>query len=640
VTVELRLLGTPLVLVDGGPPSADLEWKKHKALLIYLACSGDRARSRDHLGELLWPSGNTARSLSQGLVPIRKALGDEGVESDGDIVRLKPGSLRLDLDDVRRLAAAGEWSRAATIVRGQFCEGLAIKGASSFEDWLSTHRLQWRPTAVGILVHDAERLVAEGDLNGALIQFHRASDIDPLAEPALRGLMRALALDDQRNAALEEYHLFLKRLADTLGGEASPELRSLADRLLGTRPRQERNIDPLTSRRAPLVGRSLELVALLELWRMARGDRRPVLATVTGDAGSGKSRLAEEISSRVRLEGATVAAVRLVPADRQSPDCVILGLARGGLLDARGLTAAPPEALASLARRLPEWADRYPGGGASSLNLGEAVGQVLRTVAEEEPVLLLVDDVQWSEPAALDALDALLRDLEHHPLLLLLVLETGTDDGVADRLRSRVGRDRPGKTLRLLSLSLPEVHELTRWGLPNLGEEQVARVARRVYADSAGLPFIAIELLHALALGLDLGRVKGAWPEPFRTLTQTLPGGLPDSVVAALRVGFRRLSLPAQSVLRVLAVVNEKISAQLLVPLLECGANEVDSALDELEWQRWLNADAQGYTFVARIAREVILQDMTTPGQRERVATAWRRKEAHPGSSGGPPNSA
>jgi hypothetical protein len=45
----------------------------------------------------------------------------------------------------------------------------------------------------------------------------------------------------------------------------------------------------------------------------------------------------------------------------------------------------------------------------------------------------------------------------------------------------------------------------------------------------------------------------------------------------------------------------------------------VHDALDELEWARWVNADPRGYAFVARIVREVVASDMTTPGQRQRI---------------------
>jgi hypothetical protein len=48
----------------------------------------------------------------------------------------------------------------------------------------------------------------------------------------------------------------------------------------------------------------------------------------------------------------------------------------------------------------------------------------------------------------------------------------------------------------------------------------------------------------------------------------------------------------------------------------------VDEALDELEWNRWLAADARGYGFVARIVREVVRQDLVLRGQRQRILEA------------------
>jgi hypothetical protein len=134
------------------------------------------------------------------------------------------------------------------------------------------------------------------------------------------------------------------------------------------------------------------------------------------------------------------------------------------------------------------------------------------------------------------------------------------------------------------------------------------------------------ELLNAVALGFDIGRVNGAWPEPKFTLTDTLPGGLPDSVVGALRVSFRRLSPAAQQVARALAICGEQLTEAQLVWVSELAAAEVAGALDELEWQRWLNGDARGYDFVAQIARRVIERDMSTAGQRERVLARWRGK--------------
>src|SRR2546428_2015826 len=89
-------------------------------------------------------------------------------------------------------------------------------------------------------------------------------------------------------------------------------------------------------------------------------------------------------------------------------------------------------------------------------------------------------------------------------------------------------------------------------------------MARRVGTGASGTRLLAVELLHAVAMGLDLRETKGAWPEPFKTLDQTLPGELPDAVVAAIRIGFRRLSPDAQRALAVAAVVGGRVARERL----------------------------------------------------------------------------
>jgi hypothetical protein len=109
---------------------------------------------------------------------------------------------------------------------------------------------------------------------------------------------------------------------------------------------------------------------------------------------------------------------------------------------------------------------------------------------------------------------------------------------------------------------------------------------------------------------------------PYRTLEQTLPGDLPDAVVAAIRVGFRGLSRNAQAVLATMSVLPDRVTEDLVRRAAALSAEDVPAALDELEWQRWVLAESRGYTFVARIVKDVIARDMLTPGQKRRVLEA------------------
>ena len=110
-----------------------------------------------------------------------------------------------------------------------------------------------------------------------------------------------------------------------------------------------------------------------------------------------------------------------------------------------------------------------------------------------------------------------------------------------------------------------------------------------------------------------------AWPSPSRTLDETLPGELPEAVSAALRVRFRSLTDSAQSVLVAMAVVGAIENVDSMARACDMPSGDVERALDELEWERWLVGGSRGYRFVTRLAREVVLTDMVTGGQKRRI---------------------
>ena len=97
------------------------------------------------------------------------------------------------------------------------------------------------------------------------------------------------------------------------------------------------------------------------------------------------------------------------------------------------------------------------------------------------------------------------------------------------------------------------------------------------------------------------------------------------------RHGFRRLSPKAQQVLSQAAVLGDRISPELLSRVVGLAPDELAPVLDELEWHRWLVSEPRGYSFVARLVRQVIAQDMLTPGQRQRVVDAVARLSAPSG---------
>ena len=626
--IRVRTLGPLEVEADGSPAPAQLLWRKNLGLLLYLARSPRGTRSREHLVGLLWadkPEAQARHSLNEAIRTLRSAVGDDRLDTSAGQVRLEGDTVQLDVDELDRLAAAGDWAAAAGLAGGEFCEGFGIAGASGFEDWLTAERTQWRQRQVEVLVRRADDLERRGFATSAAQAAERALNLEPTSEAAIRARVRGLALAGDRNTALARFERFRRDLSERLGLEPDAETQALVERLRrgqGLWRRMPARPTPAAdTRRLPLTGREAELERLLAMVGVSRLAPRAALGVVEAHAGSGRTRLLEEVAERAALDAVSVVAARAVAADRGDPASGILALACGGLLDAPGIAGAPGSALAALAARIAEWAERFRGPtGMEAMSLSRGFAEVVRAAAAERPVLIAIDDAQWLDAESYGTLEVLLRDLVRAPLALLLSVQADNPPAELDALRARVGRDMAGEVVRLEPLAAADIAALVTQMMPGLEEAQRDRLTRRVLADSAGLPLLAVELLHAIASGLDPEELAGGWPAPLRTLDHTLPGDLPDTLVAAIRVGFRRLSGEAQRTLATAAVLDDRVAPRELAAITGLGEQVTAAALDELEWSRWLLADARGYAFVARIVRDVVGRDMVTPGQRQRIA--------------------
>jgi len=232
--------------------------------------------------------------------------------------------------------------------------------------------------------------------------------------------------------------------------------------------------------------------------------------------------------------------------------------------------------------------------------------------------LIAVDDAHWIDRDSLVALLKYLRDLEQARFALLLTTTPTRTPDELERVRATIGRDTQGAVVTLKPWGKESLTELARWYLPQYSDTELDRVVRRLVIDSAGLPLLAVEILHAISLGMELRDQASAWPEQFRTLDETLPGDLPDAIRAAIRLGYRRLSEECQTILAAIAVMGKRSTTEEIAEATELTVPGLHRQLDVLEWERWLVSDARGYSFVARVPRDIVAQDMVTEGQRQR----------------------
>jgi DNA-binding SARP family transcriptional activator/predicted ATPase/Tfp pilus assembly protein PilF len=318
--LSISLLGSFQVALAGRPVS-DLGTDKARGLLAYLAVEANRTHRRDALTGLLWaesPQPRARQSLRQALSHLRQALGD----GDRDVpfllvtretVRFNPeGEYWLDVAEFTALGEANRTHRhrhieqclpclqrmekMAALYGGSFLGGFFLGDSHAFEEWAVLQREYLQRQVMDALTCLVEYYERRGSVRLARDMAHRQVEIEPWREEVHRELMRLLALDGQRSAALAQYRACRQALARELGVEPAAETTALYEQIEGhghqrvesswPGVRASRQNLPLAP--TPFVGREEELAALAEL--LADPDCR--LVTITGPGGIGKTRLA------------------------------------------------------------------------------------------------------------------------------------------------------------------------------------------------------------------------------------------------------------------------------------------------------------------------------------------------------------
>lgn len=620
-SLELRCLGAPTALVDGRDPPAEVLWRKHLGLLTYLALSPDGTRTRDHVIGLFWadrPGQHARRSLNEAVRLLRAALGNGRLITNGPTLRLSPQELTVDAREFESLCAAGQL-RALDLVRGELLEGFHLDDAPAFDSWVESQRTRIRDAATQLLIARATDQLAVNRYLEARELTRRALTLDPLCEPAVTLGMRSAALEGDAAGALALFHTFAQRMQSDIGEQPGATLSELAARI--REGKWQRRRGPREETQPPLIGRREVHGALFARVDDLRCEGR-VCLVISGDMGSGRTRLLEACAERLALAGATVATARILESDHDAPWSTLRSLMRGGLLDAPGLLAMDHLGLRVLAGIVPELAGRVaPIEAPDVAQVSDAMASLLRAVTDERPTAMLIDDAQWADGPTLAAMRAVWAREDLAAAMLGLTLDTGVaPTRELQRLVGSVEREIPGAHARLEPFTADEIAALTEAMAPWCGVKQDRdRLTRRVSHESGGNPLLAVTLLQELAHLAGEGAAPPEWPPPGSTFDATMPITIPTLVRNAILTRVARLDADSLAVLRAASVAGEVLDPALVAQASGIPTGRVEAALDRLERERFVTFDGTRYAFNGRLLPAVIERECTQPGGRRRV---------------------
>ncbi len=603
--------------------------RRTMALLGYLVAER-RSVARDFLAALFWPDEATSKgrsNLRRELHNLAQILPDCW-ELDHQAVAFVPsGDVAIDLYTLLQLEAEERWQEAAELLGGEFLEGLYLGDNPEFENWLLGERERWRGRAEKVLSRVIRGHTRRGHYADALRHTRRLLQLAPWNEDAHRQAMRLLAWTGQRGAALRQFETCKRALWEELGVEPAGETTALCQQIqageLDLPPQLPAFLTEEGARhqvdRPLFVACERELAQLDAFLNGALAGQGRVIF-ITGGPGRGKTALLDAFARRAMeahpdllIASGNCNAYSGV-GDPYLPFRDVMAMLTGDVeakWDAGAITrdhaqrlwAAFPLVVQALLDHGPHLLDvLVPGAallsraviaeqasapwllrlrghvsrqGTSSKDVEQSylfqqVTNVLRTVAQEQPLLLILDDLQWADAASISLLFHLGRRLAGADSRVLIACAYRPEEVALEREGKRHPLE---KVLAEFKRSFGDVwvdlgqadRTEGRRFVDALLDTEPNRLAEgfrvALFHRTEGHPLFTIELLRAMQERGDLLKDEdGGWIEGPTLDWEALPA----RVEAVIAERIARLDPELQEILTVASVEGEVFTAQVV----------------------------------------------------------------------------
>jgi predicted ATPase/DNA-binding SARP family transcriptional activator len=626
--LHIRLLGE-FSLTYSGVSVTGFGKARLQSLLAYLVLHASSPQPRQHVAFLLWPDTpepNARNNLRQLLHQLRLALPDPDrlLAVDAQTVHWQlDGQQSIDLHDFQRALAeadaaarqgdarqARHWlEQALAVYQGDLLPGC-------YDEWVSPERERLRQQHRRARQQLAALLEDQGAYAEAALLVQALLDLDPLDEETGIWLMRLHALNRDRQGVRRAFQRSVDALRRELEVEPSPALQKAYAHWLraAEAPPAEAASEGTV---LALIGRQAEWQQLQRAWQRAlKGEC--LLALVTGEAGIGKSRLAEQLYNAAGRQLATTAHTRSYAAEGRLSLAPIIDWLRSPALRPH-LVALSKLDQTEIARVLPELVT-----GQTDIARPEPISEFGRrqrffealaraVFAAPPPRLLWVDDLQWCDPETLEWLHYLLRV---DPRAALLVLGTARSEeapaghplaAVAQQLRAE------GKLVSI-ELSPLDAAETAQLAGQIEGQALSVEAALQLYRATEGNPLFVVETMRA---GLRSAPASEA---------SSAAAALPPRVHAVIAQRLAQLSPGTRRVVELAAAVGRAFSLDVLRQAGSGGEAAAVQALDELWQKRVIREQRPGlFDFTHDKLREVAYAEISAPQRRflhRRIAEA------------------
>ncbi len=634
------------------PPSA-----KVQALLAYLLLHAETPQSRQSLAYCFWPDSSDAQArtnLRQTLHQLRQRLpeADDFILATSKTLHWHPqASFSLDTLEFQQSLYQAKLAeqQGDTLAQTRWLQQAVDRYRGDllpecYEDWIIPEREQFQQDAIAALEQLITQLDQNQDYDAAIQYGQRLLSLDPLHELTYRTLMRLHLSKGDRASAMRMYHQCCAMLQQELEVEPSAATRDAYQYLLNQEtlesteplfPQAQARL-PTIAVATPLVGRRREWAQVQATWQQAIA-RSAQLLLIQGEAGIGKSRLAEELLLSCESQGLATARTRCYAAEGRLAYAPIIDWLRC-LAEPMSLHTLEAVWLSELTRLLPELLVAHPDlpqaqpltEGWQRQHFYEAIAQAFKRLLDPldlpPPLLFVIDDLQWCDQETLEWVQYFLRRVSDLPVLIV-----GT-------VRSEEVEE--AHPLRGLVRSLHRDNRVTEIALDRLDSEATATLAAHIaeqqldstqaqvlFRQTEGHPLFVVEMMRAHLLASfaqpDSAGVRGIGQRA--AIAENAPN-LPPKVQSVLTARLAQLSPGGRQMASLAAAVGQSFTLWILHQASGEDEERVVEALDEL-WQYRIIREQAGdtYDFSHDKLREVAYDGISGPKRRllhRRIAQA------------------
>lgn len=635
-TLHISLLGK-FALTYENQPVTSINTARMRSLLAYLLLNRKSPLSRQHTAFVFWPDSTERQArtnLRQLLYHLRSAFPPMGHFLHTDSKNLHWGDDApgiLDVDEFEQIVAKSEKTteqqnlhslRASLETAARIYQGHLLP--ECYQEWIEADRDRLRQQFITVLERLTNLLEKQREYKKALIYARRLLKEDDLQESTYHRLMRLHALDNDRSSALRVYHNCAKILRRELDIEAGKEIRELFERLIKMPAEtavKNRTEPTRLKRKMSLIGRQKEWERLSNAW-LSAGEKSANMIWITGEAGIGKTHLAEELFDWVARQGGTTAKTRFYSAEGSLAYAPLVDWLRTAHFRS-ALTSLDDVWFKEIVRILPELCNDRSG-----LEKPETMTETWQRqrffealahaiLAASQPLLLFIDNLHWCDRETLEWLHYLLHFDNRARLLLLCTVRTEmlNENKPLVSLMLDLNRDGALTQIELNPLDATDSALLaSQIAQKELSEEQ----AELLYRETEGNPLFLVEMTRA---GLEQ-LPDTAMPYPQSASINRLP----PKMQAVIQYRLQQLSPQAKKMMELAAAIGRNFTFGVMKQACEQDEESLVQALDELWQQRIIREQGDNeYDFSHEKLRKVAYASISEGRRRllhHRVANA------------------